>query len=76
MLHFIFQWVLTLNVGELLEVLKHLPLDMEVVLAEDPEGNGFSLLMELDHEAMVENQDVVILWPGIKVEPEWLDDDG
>lgn len=62
-----------MDIAELQDILAKLPGDLEVIMASDPEGNEFHTLMVISNEFTVLEQDVVTLWPGIRVDPEQLD---
>ncbi len=52
-----------MKLRELLEKLEHKFKDNEVVLARDPEGNGFSTIDEI-----VQYPGRIIIWPGNEVD--------
>lgn len=43
------------TVGELREYLQTLPAERKVLLAQDPEGNGFGFLVEADESTVAED---------------------
>lgn len=49
-----------MTVSELIEELERMPQDLQVVMSQDEEGNGFSPFIDVSND----NNQCVILWPG------------
>ena len=47
-------------VSELIEHLEKMPQDLQIIISQDSEGNGFSAHVEVENDS---NQ-CVVLWPG------------
>lgn len=46
-----------MNVGELKQLLRHVPDDTQILLASDPEGNGFRPLVDVEDGLIRPNED-------------------
>ncbi len=57
-----------MTVAELIEQLKELPLDSEVIMQRDAEGNGYSPLHAVDGDAIYQKQTE---WSGEVISTDW-----
>ena len=56
-----------MNIKELKEAIENLPDEMEVILQKDSEGNGYSPLQKINHDAVYAFEDIYLM--------EWTHDD-